>query len=1195
MDKRMGLTSPEESEPFQIMLEMQRELRDEWLKVDRIVQHRSVPSSDPGSLPTVEYLVKWRKLQYDECTWEPEEYLTHAQPKIQRYNERIKALAPKPFISPSNRPMIPWDTKCKWLAGELRDYQVEGVNWLIKGWCNNRNVILADEMGLGKTVQTICFLGYLQFIHQIRGPFLVVAPLSTLDNWEAEFEKWVPLLDVVVYTGRARSREEIRSNEFIVEKEGKYAPKFDVLLTTYEMILKDKNLLGAIQWNFVAVDEAHRLKNCESALHEALKEFCAANKLLITGTPVQNNLRELWSLLHFLDPTKFWSLPEFEKKYSDLSEQNRVSELHALLKLHLLRRVKKDVEKSLPAKNERILRVPLSALQKKYYKCILAKNFEDLRRNNNKGARGPLINIVMELKKNCNHPYLFERPEHDNPTELAGIIKNSGKMVILDKLLVRLKETNHRVLIFSQMVRMLDILNDYLKLKGFLFQRLDGSMSRKDRQIAMESFNSPNSKDFCFLLSTRAGGLGINLATADTVIIFDSDWNPQNDLQAEARAHRIGQKNTVNIYRLITKDTVEEDILERAKKKMVLDHLVIQKLTEKGLKTQSSEIFNRNEFAAILQFGAEKLFKETEEGKEQSLDDLDIDEILKRAEVPDTENDLLNAYRVNSFALEEDEDEEIELDDSFWDKVISVEDRKKEEIKDENNDSLPRRKRKVRSYAELASKGLDYEGNAKRRKGNDTTKKTLISGIFFDGDFDMDNEGFIPSDVNEELPGAPLKLKEMRRLVSSVMNFGSLNRLPEIVANANIPNVNALTIHSIASDIIHQARKASSSRPNFRRVLVKLHGLMINASALVRRMDELEAIRQAISGLVDYSQYSINANIREWEDYLPVWRTPQDDAMLLVGIVLHGWGQWEKIRLDSRLKLENKISPTMSTAVMPSALPSGDCLNERAEFLLKAIRRMNNKRRTRKHYSDEYDEDDEDDDSEDDEDEEELTCVYEGDNVPTAMRTSQTNPEVVQGHSLPATVYYLPTPSQLQQQPNQAPQIPPPMQMHLQPQPHNIQPQGQPQFQQQDLTPQVEGSPTQGNLAPPIQPVPQAKAVNIVDPTMYSNPNEIQLLYSPISSYDPVLVQACQTALEMIKPKIENVKGGLLNHQDENSIIQLNKQLIMILGNRIQELIEVNQGNTVVACCLWKVAASEFTCKSAIEIKSLYYHLKHQN
>jgi chromodomain-helicase-DNA-binding protein 1 len=221
------------------------------------------------------------------------------------------------------------------------------------------------------------------------------------------------------------------------------------------------------------VDEAHRLKNQDSMLHEVLSSFSTSNRLLITGTPLQNSLQELWNLLHFLAPRKFFSLEDFQTQYSDLKEKEQIDKLHSELKPHLLRRLKKDVEKSLPAKVERILRVDMSPMQKQYYKWILGRNFQQL----NKGIKGEgkatLLNIMVELKKTCNHPYLFDNAEDRNAAEpLKELIRHSGKLILLDKLLMRLRETGHRVLIFSQMVRMLDILSDYMRARGFPSQRL---------------------------------------------------------------------------------------------------------------------------------------------------------------------------------------------------------------------------------------------------------------------------------------------------------------------------------------------------------------------------------------------------------------------------------------------------------------------------------------------------------------------------------------------------------------------------------------------------------------------------------------------------------------------------------------------------------------------------------------------------
>lgn len=280
------------------------------------------------------------------------------------------------------------------------------------------------------------------------------------------------------------------------------------------------------------------------------------------------------------------------------------------------------------------------------------------------------MNIVVELKKCCNHAMLIRPAEYDaqrmtQDDAVNQLLRGSGKLVLLDKLLCRLRETGHRVLIFSQMVRMLDILAEYLQKRHFPFQRLDGSIKGEIRKQALDHFNAENSTDFCFLLSTRAGGLGINLATADTVIIFDSDWNPQNDLQAQARAHRIGQKNQVNIYRLVTARSVEEDIVERAKQKMVLDHLVIQRMDTTGRtvldkgSSNNTTPFNKEDLSAILKFGAEELFSKDDNDNDDDLV-CDIDEILRRAETRDEAppmvgDELLSAFKVASFAAFDEE------------------------------------------------------------------------------------------------------------------------------------------------------------------------------------------------------------------------------------------------------------------------------------------------------------------------------------------------------------------------------------------------------------------------------------------------------------------------------------------------------------------------------------------------------------
>uniref|UniRef100_A0A8C4VSZ8 Chromodomain helicase DNA binding protein 1 n=1 Tax=Gopherus evgoodei TaxID=1825980 RepID=A0A8C4VSZ8_9SAUR len=428
----------------------------------------------------------------------------------------------------------------------------------------------------------------------------------------------------------------------------------------------------------------------------------------------------------------FSSWEDFEEEHGKGREFGYAS-LHRELEPFLLRRVKKDVEKSLPAKVEQILRMEMSALQKQYYKWILTRNYKALSKGS-KGSTSGFLNIMMELKKCCNHCYLIKPPDdnefYNKQEALQHLIRSSGKLILLDKLLIRLRERGNRVLIFSQMVRMLDILAEYLKYRQFPFQRLDGSIKGELRKQALDHFNAEGSEDFCFLLSTRAGGLGINLASADTVVIFDSDWNPQNDLQAQARAHRIGQKKQVNIYRLVTKGSVEEEILERAKKKMVLDHLVIQRMDTTGktvLHTgstpSSSTPFNKEELSAILKFGAEELFKEPE-GEEQEPQEMDIDEILKRAETRENEpgpltvgDELLSQFKVANFSNMDEDDIglEPERNSRNWEEIIPELQRRRLEEEERQKEleeiyMLPR----MRNCA----KQINFNGSEGRRSRN---------------------------------------------------------------------------------------------------------------------------------------------------------------------------------------------------------------------------------------------------------------------------------------------------------------------------------------------------------------------------------------------------------------------------------------------------------------------------------------------
>ncbi|XP_040513149.1 LOW QUALITY PROTEIN: chromodomain-helicase-DNA-binding protein 3-like, partial [Gallus gallus] len=507
------------------------------------------------------------------------------------------------------------------------------------------------------------------------------------------------------YTGDKDSRAIIRENEFSFDdnamKGGKKAfkmkreaqVKFHVLLTSYELITIDQAALGSIRWACLVVDEAHRLKNNQSKFFRVLNGYKIEHKLLLTGTPLQNNLEELFHLLNFLTPERFNNLEGFLEEFADISKEDQIKKLHDLLGPHMLRRLKADVFKNMPAKTELIVRVELSPMQKKYYKYILTRNFEALNSRGG-GNQVSLLNIMMDLKKCCNHPYLFPVAAMESPKLPSGayeggaLIKASGKLLLLQKMLRKLKEQNHRVLIFSQMTKMLDLLEDFLDYEGYKYERIDGGITGALRQEAIDRFNAPGAQQFCFLLSTRAGGLGINLATADTVVIFDSDWNPHNDIQAFSRAHRIGQANKVMIYRFVTRASVEERITQVAKRKMMLTHLVVRP----GLGSKAGSM-SKQELDDILKFGTEELFKDENEGENKEEDssvihyDNDaIARLLDRnqdatddADVQNM-NEYLSSFKVAQYVVrEEDKIEEIEreiikqeenVDPDYWEKLL---------------------------------------------------------------------------------------------------------------------------------------------------------------------------------------------------------------------------------------------------------------------------------------------------------------------------------------------------------------------------------------------------------------------------------------------------------------------------------------------------------------------------------------------
>ena len=628
-------------------------------------------------------------------------------------------------------------------GNKLRDYQLDGINWLLRCWYQKKSSILADEMGLGKTVQIVTFLEHLFEVEHLRGPFLVCVPLSTIGHWRREFENWSNMVVNVYHdTGGGRDmRDIIREFEWYYKGRSRRLLKFQTLICTYDDLIRDYEELAEIPWRAVVVDEAHRLRNVNSKLLECIRAVLARglsaygyqHRVLLTGTPLQNNTNELWSLLNFIEPAKFPDSDKFQMRFGNIQTQDQVVSLQKRLAPHLLRRVKEDVAKDIPNKEETIIDVELTTIQKQYYRAIFEHNHGFLMQQM-KGHMPKLMNIQMELRKCCNHPYLVNGVEemeenaldaklHAEAAEVEAnadaastgltsfqlrerkmvkkkaeakeytrrrmeenIIPTSGKMVLLDKLLPKLRKEGHKVLIFSQMVRMLDMIGEYCEYREYPNERLDGRVSGNDRQKGIDRFNK-NEDSFIFLLSTRAGGVGINLTAADTVIIFDSDWNPQNDVQAMARCHRIGQKKQVTIYRLITRRSFEAEMFDRASRKLGLEHAVLgtRKFTDPsadGADANDDKKIDAKEMEQLLKEGAYAVLLDDEAGDQDMKEfcEQDIDKILaNRSHVHVTEGGQKteswlnkkkkNRARKTKFVGANADDVDVN-DPDFWKKVL---------------------------------------------------------------------------------------------------------------------------------------------------------------------------------------------------------------------------------------------------------------------------------------------------------------------------------------------------------------------------------------------------------------------------------------------------------------------------------------------------------------------------------------------
>lgn len=851
------------------------------------------------------YLVKWRKLGYDENTWETRETLKDDS-LIEKYEEENKLPPLAQLVNPPKPSPSEWepvDDIPKSKQGfSVRPYQLDGINFIIKNWFKGVNCILADEMGLGKTFQSLAFLDYLFRVRKIRGPFLCVGPLATVSHWEREVHKWTNMKSVV-YTGDKTNRTK-RSQiaQFEMFYPNTNYTKFNVLLTTYEYIISDIDVFKGIEWDVMVVDEAHRLKNDKSKLCSILKKYNTKYKLLLTGTPLQNNIQEFWSLLNFLDPVKFSNMEEFVKEFGEMSDQAQVKKLRKIIDPLMLRRLKNEVEK-IPPLEEIIIECPMTMHQKGYTKSILNKNLDYLSRGAHKKTGVNLNNIATELRKVCNHPYLIDGAENQIVIELRdmdkiaqdddlpldylekALIRTSGKMILLNKLLDKLKQDGHRVLIFSQFARMLNILQDHLEYKRYSFERIDGNIRGEDRQASIDRFNSPDSEVFAFLLTTKAGGQGINLTTADTVIIYDSDWNPQNDLQATARCHRIGQQKSVKVYRLITSNSYEYKMFQTASKKLGLDQAVLE--SSKNPKNQDVE--------KLLMYGAYHAFEDKDDDEIERYREEDIDSIIGRSQKITHENvgagdgsTFSKAY----FVLDEDQNFDV-TDPDFWKKYLP-------QVPDDD-----------------IGEGLSIaERNALRKK----TESDLLTNI---------EEHYTPVSVSTDFVWSK---KKIQILMKNLIRFG-WGRWRAIYNNSHfncdkdeVKAVSHVILQWLLDEcpgkfsVIEHLNRTYNNEDDIRKLaskFLKSHSsfksvVTLNAEIRLLRLELLYFLISSIQGCSNPPDGLVIPYIPNLQKPAEWW-TSADDKLLLHGVYEYGYGNYEKIQFTDEVRAKS-INSKLLTA-----------------------------------------------------------------------------------------------------------------------------------------------------------------------------------------------------------------------------------------------------------------------------------------
>ena len=859
--------------------------------------------------------VKWMDMSYDETTWENAAYVRDvakggaaAMDEFERVNARASAAdARQAEIENETEDDIAnaWSTYGEEPTLEkygssdtLRSYQVEGVKWMAFNFKAGRGCILGDEMGLGKTAQALALINHCLRVRPGL-PALIVVPLSTIVNWEREAKRWIPEAYLVSHVGKQAGREFAREHDwYFPMTEDASTPrgmKANVVLTTYETITADRASFAKVKWSTVVVDEAHRLKRVGGKLGNDLSSLSVERVCLLTGTPLQNNTTELWSLLNFVDAKHFSNSEDFEAAFGGMAKAAQVERLQKVLGPYILRRLKQDVEQKLPPRSETLVECELAPLQKKCYRALFERNFSFLRQGcDSKENFGNFANVMMEVRKCCQHPFLLDGVEAAIAPEganAATLVNSAGKLQLLDKLLPHLKDGGHRGLIFSQMTRVLDVLEDYCRARGHSYVRLDGSITGKARQEAIDQYCKKDSDIFLFLLSTRAGGQGINLVEADTVIMFDSDWNPQNDAQALARAHRIGQTRTVQVYRLVMRATYEKEMFTRASMKLGLEQAIFGNAAEKEEKSAAA---SRKEIEDLLKHGAYGLFTD-DDGRAKQWSADSITDILARSEQKLIESAEKNSdgaasgpstFATATFVEEGGSADGVALDDpDFWQKLMPEVAAAEEERRVEAVELMAKMQAAERLALEKQNSKTTFDWSWGERK------RVVAALVLFGwGNWELIKDR---SQVKDNKTIAHIKLF-CRMYVEEALKSSHTELFPNFIAALTLP-----------ADEDETALPDDQGR-DFLAFIMAEQGfenfVRGRANDDLARLELLQGGIDAVARAGGATNALANMPIPElYAEPLSAWWTEAHDRALVVGTLKHGYGKYAEIRDDDEL------------------------------------------------------------------------------------------------------------------------------------------------------------------------------------------------------------------------------------------------------------------------------------------------------